>query len=76
MVAFQFTGSTTKGDCSYAKSFSSLYSLIFDTCNISEELEIKIASVITNNKSLHLLALANINLSENILPAIARLPNL
>ena len=59
------------------QNLSVLESLVFDTCNISKEMEIKIANVITNNKSLDVLSLANITLSQNVIPqAIATLSNL
>ena len=59
------------------QNLSALQSLVFNTCNISKEMEIKIAHVITNNKSLDALSLANINLSQNIIPsAIETISNL
>ena len=54
-----------------------LQRLVFCTCNISEEIEIKIASVITRNRSLSLLSLPNIKLSQHvILQAMATISNL
>ena len=49
------------------QNLSALQSLVFNTCNISEENEIKIASTITNNKSLTWLSLQNVNMSENVI---------
>ena len=52
------------------QNLSALQSLVFDTCNISEVAESKIASVITNNKSLTWLSLENTNLSQNVIQSI------
>ena len=49
------------------KNLSTLQSLVFCTCNISEEVEIKLAFVITNNKSLRYLSLPNVTLSQNLI---------
>ena len=58
------------------QTLSALKSLTFDTCNISEAAESKIALVITNNKSLTWLSLENINLSQNVIRSITNLSNL
>ena len=59
------------------KNLSALETLVICTCNISKEVETKIAFVIANNKSLKLLSLSNINLSQIIvLQAIATISNL
>jgi len=59
------------------QNLSSLQRLVFCTCNISEEVEINLASTISQNKSLKTLSLANINLSQNIiLQSIATISNL
>ena len=58
------------------QNLSALKSLTFDTCNISEAAESKIALVITNNKSLTRLSLENINLSQNVIRSITDLSNL
>ena len=59
------------------QNLSALQTLVFDTCNISEEAEVNLASTITNNKSLTFLSLENIKLSQNIiLQSIATVSNL
>ena len=58
------------------QNLSALQVLLFDNCNISEEAESKIASVITNNKSLTSLSLENTNLSQNVIQSIMTLSNL
>ena len=58
------------------QNLSALQSLTFDTCNVSEDAESKIASVITNNKSLTWLSLENINLSHNVILSIMTISNL
>ena len=49
------------------QSLSNLQTLVFCTCNISHKVEIKIASAITNNKSLTWLSLPNVNMSQNVI---------
>ena len=59
------------------QNLSSLQTLVFCTCKMSEQIEIKLASVITKNKSLTWLSLPNIILSQHVaLQAIATLSNL
>ena len=59
------------------QNLSALQILVFDTCNISGEAEVNLASTITNNKSLTFLSLENIKLSQNIiLQSIACVSNL
>ena len=59
------------------KNLSALQTLVFCTCNVSEEVEMKIAHVIINNKSLRWSSLPNINLSKKvILQAVATISNL
>ena len=59
------------------QNLSALQTLVFCTCNISEQNEIKIASVITKNKSLKWLSLPNIKLSQHvILQAMITISNL
>ena len=59
------------------QNLSTLQALVFCTCKMSEQIEIKIASVITKNKSLTWLSLPNIILSQHVtLQAIATLSNL
>ena len=59
------------------QNLSALQLLVFCTCNISEQDEIKITSVITNNKSLTWLLLSNIRFSQHIiLQAMAKISNL
>ena len=59
------------------QSLSCLQRLVFCTCKMSEQIEIKLASVITMNKSLTWLSLVNIKLSQHVtLQAIATLSNL
>ena len=59
------------------QNLSALQTLVFCTCNISEQIEIKMASVITKNKSLTWLSLPNIKLSQHvILQAMTTISNL
>ena len=59
------------------QSLSCLQKLVFCTCKMSEQIEIILASVITENKSLTWLTLPNIKLSQSVtLQAIATLSNL
>ena len=59
------------------QNLSALQILVFCTCNISKQIEIKLASVIIKNKSLTWLSLPNIKLSQHvILQAMATISNL
>ena len=59
------------------QNLSALQTLVFCTCNVSEEVEMNMAYVIINNKLLEWLSLPNINLSQNvILQAITTISNL
>ena len=48
-------------------NLTALQTLVFCTCNISEEDEINLASTITNNKSLTCLSLPNVNMLKNVI---------
>ena len=59
------------------QNLSALQTLVFCTCNISEQIEIKMASVITKNKSLTWLSLPNIKFSQYVmLQAMTTISNL
>ena len=59
------------------QSLSCLQTLVFCTCKMSEQIGIKLASVITKNKALTFLSLDNMKLSQHItLQAIVTLSNL
>ena len=59
------------------QNLSALQTLVFDTCNISGEAEVNLASAITNNKSLTFLSFENVKMSQNIiLQSIATVSNL
>ena len=59
------------------QNLSALQTLVFCTCKMSQQVEIKLASVITKNKPLTCLSLVNIKLSQHVtLQAIATLSNL
>ena len=59
------------------RNVSGLQSLVFDSCNPSEEVESIMESVIINNASLQILSLANINLSKKFISlAIGKISNL